>query len=171
MKILFVIIFLSPLFFKCIIFITFKKKIKREHWTSRKRKKKYKGKKVNNVNKIKKERENRKRTNQQRKRSAKRRKRKKKNKKKSKREERYLFNVITMGKKSNWNGGSKISIVFSPNWRESIFVGQGRKYLGPSPTKISPIFHPNQTTPKTLFSPPFSILPIFTPTKWTPKVC
>ena len=91
--------------------------------------------------------------------------------KKNQREERYLFNVITKGQRSNWNGGSKISRVFSPNWRESILVGQGRKYLSPSPTKISLIFHPNQTTPKTLFSPPFSILPIFTPTKWTPKVC
>ena len=158
MKILFAIIFLSPFLFKCIIFIKKLRKKKKRALNKQKKKEKKQGEKSKQrqQNKIRTERTVKEQTNKE---------------KKNQREERYLFNVITKGQRSNWNGGSKISRVFSPNWRESILVGQGRKYLSPSPTKISLIFHPNQTTPKTLFSPPFSILPIFTPTKWTPKVC
>ena len=53
--------------------------------------------------------------------------------------------------------------VFSPNYRENILVGPKKNYLGPS--KISPIFHLNQTTQKTIFSCSFYILLVFTSTK------
>ena len=83
----------------------------------------------------------------------------------------------TLSTQTQWRGRGRFGVFpltlllsfspkITPNWGDKILVGPKRKYLGP--TKISPIFHPNQTTQKTLFSPIF-YPPCFHPNQMDPK--
>lgn len=70
-------------------------------------------------------------------------------------------NVVATG----WSNSQHNHQSFLSKLKRLHFGGPGRKYL--SPTKIFPLFFPNQTTQNTIFSSPFSILPVFHPTKCT----